>query len=354
MSGTARVAPTAGIATPESLIEEADGQRDEQRDEPGAQRRRLVVGALHRPRPPRGGPGQHVDDEEQGGRHEQGQRGVAEQDVDVLLALADDDVEGVAVDDRLHEAAQVAARRRRRAASRRRPRGRTAPTTPTASRSSALPGQLQPEHREHEVGQPGHEGRRAAAVGAPERHRVDDDREPADQRPPRARPPSADRPARASTRPRCTAGSWPSRTARRSGCPCRSSGRRRPAAGPSATTAAGATRSSRRRRARPSSWPTRTPSARAPTCPTARASAAVAMIATNSPTAATTEIIVDREAPPRQQVGQEGRHRHGCRGHRQHAHPRERGHPGALGAQPALVDEQHEQVDRPAGRRRRR
>ena len=58
-----------------------------------------------------------------------------------------------------------------------------------------LPGEPQPEHREHEVDEPGHEGRRSTAVGAPERHRVDDDGEAADQGHRERRPPSAARPA---------------------------------------------------------------------------------------------------------------------------------------------------------------
>ena len=110
MSGTASVAATAGIATPESLIRKPIVSVMSNAIRPGPQRGRLVVGPLHRPGAPRRGSRQHVDHEEQGGRHEQGEWRVAEQDVVVLLGLADDDVERVAVDDGLHEAAEVAAR----------------------------------------------------------------------------------------------------------------------------------------------------------------------------------------------------------------------------------------------------
>ena len=106
-------------------------------------------------------------------RHEQGEPVVPEEDRQVLLELADDDVERAAVEHRLEEAAEVGAVLDRpqpveeadEEEEARGDRGEKAPRfhvilTPRI------------EHEEDEAGQ---QGGRAAAVGAPVRRTVDDD-----------------------------------------------------------------------------------------------------------------------------------------------------------------------------------
>ena len=124
ISGTAMIAPLAGIATPESLMAKPMVSVTSRAIRPGRRVGTRLVGPLQRPRPPRRRPGQDVDDEDQRDRHEQRQPVVAEEDVDVLLELADDD---------------VAPRRRRRSTGRTAPGG-TGSRCPAASRGSRRAG----------------------------------------------------------------------------------------------------------------------------------------------------------------------------------------------------------------------